>query len=211
MTVAVVYVHPRINHRLYIAAAKKFVASYQAHPPGATPHDVVVVVNGDQPNKSDERTFSPLPVKFLSHDNGGKDIGAFQLAARSLPHDLLVFVGSNVHFRVGGWLDIMVRSFEKFGPGVYGPYAFHQPDIHIRTTCFWIPRELFLLYPHYIHNESRYEFEHGRSSITRWCIENGFNAWMVTMRGAFPPQHWTHVENQDALILDQHSDRIGYK
>lgn len=211
MTVDLVYVYPRINQRVYLPLAKRFARTYMEHPAGGVPHDINVVINGDFPNHTDAKTFSPLPVKFLAHDNYGKDIGAFQMAARTLKSDLIVCIGANVHFRRGGWLDIMVNAVEKNGPGIYGAYCFHQPMIHVRTTCFWMPRELLNLYPHQIGNESRYDFEHGPNSIAKWCIDAGFNAWMVTTNEIFPPDKWRHVENHEALILDQHSDTIGYK
>jgi len=211
VTVALIYVHPRQKQKVYVPAAKQFVASYMNHPPGATPHDIFVVVNGDRPNQSDVNTFKPLPVQFLQHDNFGKDIGAFQMAARTIPHDIIVCLGANVHFRRGGWLDVMMNAMNKFGPGIYGAYAFHEPGIHIRTTCFWLPREMFNLYPHNIGNESRYDFEHGPNSIAKWSIDVGFEAWMVTWDHVLPHPQWRHVENHEALILDQHSDRIGYK
>jgi len=213
MTVAVVYVHPRTNQKVYLSAARRFVTSYVTHPPGGTQHDLYVVINGDEPRQSDQRTFSPLAPKYLQHDNYGKDIGAFQFAARTLPHyDLMVFLGSHVHFRQAGWLDVMVHAVERNGPGIYGAYAFHEPSPHIRTTCFWMPTQLLLMYPHMVGNDFRYEFEHGAAnSIVRWINDSGFASWMVTWTGTFPQQSWRHVENKEALILDQHSDRIGYK
>lgn len=211
MTVSVVYIHPRVNQRVYIPAAHRFARTYVQHPPGGTEHDIHVVVNGDKPNKSDERTFKPVSVNFLSHDNYGKDIGAFQMAARTLPSDLIVCLGANVHFRRAGWLDIMVAAVEKNGPGIYGAYCFHQPAIHVRTTCFWMPRQLLNHYPYQVGNGMRYEFEHGHNSVTRWCIASGFNAYMVTWDHVFEPSQWRHVENHEALVLDQHSDRIGYR
>lgn len=186
--------------------------SYTQHPPGGTNHELHVIINGDEPRKQDERTFSPLDPVFHQHDNFGKDIGAFQFAARTIPADLMIFLGSPVHFRRAGWLDVMVNAYERNGPGIYGSYAFHQPALHIRTTNFWMPPDLLNGYPHVVGNEHRYMFEHGgKDSITEWTIGVGFNAWMVTWRGIFPPKQWTHVHNEEALLLDQHSDSIGYK
>jgi len=211
--VAVVYVHPRINAQLYVPMARRFASSYQTHPPGATDHDLYVIINGGPKEQYDDRNFRPLAPQFMSHDNTGKDIGAFQSAAFQRPdYDLMVFMGSHVHFRQAGWLDVMVAAFEQNGPGMYGAYAFHTPALHIRTTCFWMPPALFNLYPVHIGNDQRYEFEHGRvHGIAKWTIDSGFNSWMVTFGGSFPPQHWRHVENHEALVLDQHSDRIGYR
>jgi hypothetical protein len=171
------------------------------------------MINGDMPRTSDLIPFKPLPVRLMTHDNWGKDIGAFQRAARDIQNcDLMVFCGSHIHFRQAGWLDIMVKSFENNGPGVYGAYAFHQPNPHIRTTCFWMPPELLNAYPHAVGNDFRYEFEHGSAhSIVKWTTDVGFNAWMVTWAGVFAQKDWRHVENHEALVLDQHSDRIGYK
>ena len=161
MNVAVVYVHPRMSVKTYIPAAKRFAQSYLMNPPGATPHEVYVMINGDMPRAHDLKTFSPLPVRLMTHDNYGKDIGAFQRAARDIRNcDLMVFCGAHVHFRQGGWLDVMVNAFERNGPGIFGAYGFHQPHLHIRTTCFWMPPELLLGYPILVGNENRYEFEH---------------------------------------------------
>lgn len=211
MTVDLVYIHPRTKPQVYIPAAKKFIRSYMENPPGGVQHELNVVINGDFPKQSDIKTFEPIPVKFLQHDNYGKDIGAFQMAARTLKSDLIVCIGANVHFRRPGWLDIMVRAVQRNGPAIYGAYCFHQPGIHVRTTFFWMPRDLLNLYPHQIGNESRYDFEHGPNSIAKWCIDVGFGAYMVTWDEVFPHEKWRHVENHEALILDQHSDRIGYK
>lgn len=213
MRVAVCYVHPRANQFTYLGAARRFKDSYMRHPPGGTDHELYVIINGDEPRGQDQRTFKPLAPHFLQHDNYGKDIGAFQFAARTIKDcDLMVFCGAHVHFRQPGWLDVMVGAYERNGPGIYGAYAFHQPALHIRTTCFWMPPQLLLAYPILVGNDQRYEFEHGHThGICKWVIDTGFNAWMVTWKGTLPPDHWRHVENGEALVLDQHSDRIGYK
>ena len=201
-----------MNQKTYVPAARRFVQSYLNNPPGATPHEIYVFINGDIVRQSDMPLFKPLPVKFKSHDNFGKDIGAFQRAAREIPCDLMVFCGAHVHFRKPGWLDLMVNAFERNGPGIYGAYGFHAPHLHLRTTCFWMPPDLLNMYPILVGNDHRYEFEHGPThGISKWVIDSGFNAWMVTWTGTFPPNNWRHVENQEAAILDQHSDRIGYQ
>lgn len=212
MNAAIIYIHPRPDMRKYIPAARRFAASYIQHPPGATQHDVYVVVNGDIVRKYDEKPFHPLPVKLITHDNFGKDIGAFQKCAREIKgYDLMVFCGAEVRFRRAGWLDLMMMAYEKKGPGIFGAFAFHQPALHIRTTCFWMPPELLNLYPYQIGNEHRYDFEHGANSIAKWTIDSGFNAWMVTWLGIYPPAEWRHVENHEAVVLDQHTARIGYQ
>ena len=212
MKVALVYVHPRVEQKRYLSLARRFVQSYTLHPPGSTDHELHVVINGDEPRKSDERTFSPLSPIYHQHNNAGKDIGAFQKVATEIVADLIVFMGSPVHFRKAGWLDIMVNAFERNGPGIYGAFAFHQPNPHIRTTCFWMPPEFMRGYPYYVGNHNRYEFEHGRdNSIVKWITSFGLGAWLVTWNSILPMSHWRHVTNEEAVVLDQHSDRIGYK
>jgi len=211
MRIAIIYVYPKVNTARYRAAAQRFVNSYQKNPPGERPHSIHVAVNGGKLVRSDELLFEGLPVTFFSHDNYGKDIGAFQKAAREIDCDLMIFMGSHIHFRKPGWLDLIALAFEQNGPGMYGAYAFHTPSLHIRTTSFWMPPNLLNAYPLNVGSPHRYEFEHGsKHGVAKWVINSGFSAWMLTWKGVFPPSEWHHVENKDALFLDQHSDTIGY-
>lgn len=212
VTTSIVYCFPRTNHEKYNRAARLFVSSYLKHPPGVTPHEIIVAINGQPgPNRNDERLFSPLPVRFTSHTNVGKDIGAYQMVAREYPADLQLYFGAHTHFRKSGWLDVIVNSFLRHGPGLYGAWGFHEPAMHIRTTAFWMPSELLNAYPHEIHNGTRYEFEHGRShSILKFVKDLGLEAWMVTWKATYPSAQFTHVTNEDSLILDQHTQSIGY-
>jgi len=213
MTCSVIYIYPRTNREKYTRAAHIWRDAYLAHPPGITPHDVFVVLNGQGgPTKADERLFSPIPVKFIAHTNVGKDIGAFQMMARTYPVDLQVCLGAHARPRRAGWLDLIVSSYLRHGPGLYGAYGFKEPALHIRTTNFWLPSELLNAYPHEIHNGNRYGFEHGaRESILRFVKDLGLEAWMVTWRGTYPSSQFRHVENDEAIFLDQHVDTIGYK
>lgn len=211
MKVALVYCYPDLSARTYNPLARRFVTSYMDHPPGAVDHDLHVMVNaGKSGNPNYPRMFSPLVPSFTMHDNLGKDIGAYQRAAQHIKADLMVFLGSPIHFRRGGWLDRIVSVYEEYGPALYGCWAFHQPAIHIRTTAFWCPPELLNSYPYVVTNDSRYEFEHGNHSIVKHVLNLNLPAFMVTWDGCYPLEHWHHVENEQCLMLDQHTDRIGY-
>jgi len=211
MKVALVYIYPETQSHIYVPAARRFVESYMKFPPGAQDHEVHVIVNYGQPgNPNYARLFNPLSCTFRTHDNRGKDIGAFQKAAQEIPCDLMVFLGASVHFRRGGWLDRIVNVYEQNGPGFYGCWGFHQPAVHIRTTAFWCAPELLNSYPYVVHNDSRYEFEHGQRSIVNHVANLGLQNYMVTWQGCYPIESWGHVPNEDCLMLDQHSDRIGY-
>lgn len=210
MKVAVTYVMPVVQSHIYEPLAKRFAQSYMAHPPGESDHSLHVLVNGGPISDRQRKLFDPVPFQFHQHNNSGKDIGAFQMAADTIPCDLLVCLGANIHFRRAGWLDRIVRAYEDNGPGLYGGWAFHQPLWHIRTTAFWITPQIFKSYPWVVSDQNRYEWEHGQGSITRWTLDHGFGCYMVTWGGVFDPQNWHHVENNDCLMLDQFCDRQGF-
>ena len=214
MKIAIVYIYPALDARRYQSMARRFVQNYMKFPPGASPHEITIMVNaGDSGHlKIYDRTFRPLTCKFVMHTNFGKDIGAFQSAAESLKEfDLMVCLGAPTRPRSAGWLDYIARIYESNGPGLYGAWGFHQPRPHIRTTAFWLPPKLFTSYPHRVSNEIRYEFEHGTGSIRAHAASLGMDSFMVTLRGCFPISDWHHAANEDCLFLDQHTDRIAYK
>jgi len=210
--VVVAYVYPMVNTGMYNLLAERFVRSYMDHPPGAHPHELYVVVNGGDPRSPYLKSiFSAITGSFLHHNNYGKDIGAYQKAAHEVPCDLLVCLGSHVHFRRAGWLDRIVDAFQNNGPHLYGCWAFHQPKDHIRTTAFWCPPELLKSYPLAVGDGDRYEFEHGNKSIVHHVNGLGLGCYQVTWDGVYAPEGWHHVENDQCLMLDQHTDRLGYQ
>lgn len=211
MQVAVVYCYPNLMPKTYDPMAARFAQTYVDNPPGETDHELYVVVNGGgRLTSRQERLFDPLAPKYVYHSNVGKDVGAFQLCARSIPCDLMVCLGAPVRCNVAGWLDIMVRAVENHGPGLYGVWGFHAPAAHIRTTVFWIPPKIFNAYPIQVDDSRRYHFEHSHESITKWCLKMGFPVLQCTARGVFSLERWHHVEKADCLMLDQHSERLGW-
>jgi hypothetical protein len=211
MKVAVCYVYPNLQPRIYVSAARRFVQSYQRHPPGTSDHSLWVLVNGGELGGNQRRLFDDLPCHFLNHNNTGKDIGAFQKAAAQLTCDLMVCLGAFVNCCWTGWLDRMVRAVEDYGPTLYGAWGFHQPRPHIRTTAFWLPRELFNLYPNWVGTDYRYEFEHGRNSLTAFVRGLGLDTHIVTRNEVLPLKQWRHIREEECLLLDQHTQSIGYR
>lgn len=212
MKVCVTYIHPNLKPAKHVPAAKRFVHSFMKHPPGSfDEYELWVLVNGAPLIPSQEKLFDPLPVKFLNHDNRGKDIGAFQLAAEKLKCDLLVCFGSFVHFHWTGWLDRIVNTYLDYGPAYYGPWGFRQPRLHIRTTAFWLPPELLNGYPYWVSNDMRYEFEHGQKSMTLFSRGLGFNCYQVSRTEVLEPVRWHHLERHECILLDQHTDKMGFK
>ena len=197
---------------MYGPLAQRWASSYIQNPPGNTDHELFVVINGGSDHGPyQDRLFAPLAPNYLYHSNWAKDLGAFQMAAEVVPCDLLVCMGSHIHFHRPGWLDLIAQAYEENGPSVYGAWAFHMPRPHLRTTCFWLPPELFRAYPYVITDQTRYAFEHGPQSITLWAKSQGFEPMQVTRHGVFQMDAWHHVDVEETLFLDQHLDRAGFR
>lgn len=212
MNCVIVYIFPHIARTTYEPLARRFVQSYMDKPPGVEDHQIKVVINGGLRGPYHDSLFSPLPVQFVSHNNSGKDIGAFQMAAATFPCDLLICFGSHIHFNRAGWLDYMVAAYRENGPGLYGGYGFHHPTNHIRTTNFWMPPQLLQSYPHRIGDNQRYMFEHGGDhSITKHTFAMGYPCLQLTWDGVFSLESWHHPSREEALVLDQHTDRIPWQ
>ena len=199
-----------VQRAKYFPLAKRFADTYRRFP-GSLPHELHLLCNGAEPSALELRPFAGLPAQVHPCSNIGWDIGAFQWAAESIPCDLMVCLGSPVHFHQPGWLGRMVDSYVEFGPALFGCWAYLAPDWHVRTTCFWCPPELLRSYPFTIAStrSSRYDFEHGPHSFTRHVLSAGFPCVMVTRRGSFPFSEWKdHAPGvEDSLVLDQHINR----
>lgn len=217
MNVALVYILPHIRLDRYRPLARRFVDSYQRFPAGEE-HRLFVVVNGAIPDRIHQEPFANLGAEFLHHTNVGKDIGAYQMFAErfSDQFDLMLCLGTPVHFRRALWLSRILEAYAQHGPGLYGSYGFHQPNLHIRTTNFWLPPHLLNSYPLSISDATRYEFEHGSKSITRHVLGLGYPVMQVSWTRCVPHTGWMDhfvemMSNEEALILDQHTDSKGYR
>jgi len=193
-----------VNIRVYEPLARRFADTYRKFPPGSEPHEVCVIENGGVVTERQRHLFDGLPVSFHAHNNRGKDIGGYEMAAHTIPCDLMLCFGSHVHFWKAGWLDRIVQVFLDNGPGLYGCWAFHQPAAHIRTTAFWLTPELLRAYPFFVGDNQRYPFEHGpKDSITAFVRDSGFPVRQVTWTEVLDEQHWRHIERSEDLLRDQ--------
>ena len=206
MKICVAYVYP-VNLPRYDALACRFAQTYVDFPPGERDHDVHIYTNGGEASHKQKLLLDVLCPTYHAHDNVGKDIGAYQRAAREIECDLLICMGTPIYFHRAGWLDWLVRAYELNGPALYGCWGFYEPRHHLRTTVFWLPPQLLASYPHRVVNETRYEFEHGQKSIVNWSRSMGFENYMVTWRGVIPESQWHHVSRKDSLVIDQHCDK----
>lgn len=207
MNIAIVYILPVVNPKLYCKMARRFRDTYMEFPPGESDHTLHVIVNGGSPQPQHDELFQPLACEFGSHTNHGKDIGAFQQAAARLPCDLLVCFGSHIHFTRAGWLDRMAQVFRDQGPALYGAWGFNRPSPNLRTTGFWLPPDLLRAYPWTVGNSGRYEFERGSErGLASWANREGFGCYMVTWNSVYPMSEWGKCGYEDCLIMDQHSE-----
>jgi len=187
--VAVVYVYPTIGG-IYDSNASRFAHSLRVWP-ASYPHELKVILNGANPRKDMADVFTGLDAYFMVHDNSGFDIGALQMAASTIPCDLMVFFGSSSYLRGLGWLERMVQSFLKHGSGLYGtmwgnPEPSKNVEPHIRTTCLWTEPYFINEYPFKVSNTNqRYPFEHGKTSLTNWFIHIGLPVKVVTWEGEY--------------------------
>lgn len=206
MKVAVCYVYPLLNHAIYYPLAVRFAQGYRQFPSGYH-HELHILCNGGQFHPSVLNCFSGINYQSHQYNNRGWDIGAYQWAAENIPCDMLVCFGAPVHLHRPYWLGRMANAFIENGPGLYGYYASMVPNWHVRTTGFWCPPVLLSSYPDEIKSSkpSRYGFEFGDNSFTRFVMQAGFECFMVTWNGVYPFGKWDFAPSiDDALFLDQH-------
>ena len=205
MKIALIYIHPCTMAAVYVPMARRFVESYMENPPGECDHELHVCINGGiQMGDWSKHLFRPLAPRFFQHNNYGKDIGAYQLAADLIDCDLMVCLGAPLHFHRAGWLDRILLAYLENGPAMYGAWGFHSPRPHLRTTAFWCPPEFLNAYPNKVSNQDRYQFEHGADSLTLWSQKQGYEPLQVTWRGTYHMENWHATDVHESLFIDQH-------
>ncbi len=188
----VVYVHVPGKPE-FEAHARKFVASYQKHPPGIE-HDTIIVWNGDvEPNSQ----FNELPnVLHIKWNNSGWDIGAYLRAAESVKTEMMLLCGSHTTFRQPGWLLRMLEVWAKHGPGVYGCTASYQIRPHLNTSGFWCAPEMLRRYQgNVVTKEDRYNFEHGPNAFWMQMAAAGYPVKLVTPDEELDWPDWRKPKN----------------
>jgi hypothetical protein len=196
LKIDVVYVYPMNGNPQWDGYASRFISSYQSAAPCMV-HNTIVVCNGGAPTAKEANLFAPLPnLVFLTHDNSGWDIGAFQKASRNSTADMIVFFGSSAYVQGAGWLARMAEPFVKNPEIQYGSMG-NRGDMkikiypHIRTTGFWMQPALFNSYPHAITTPAqRFPFEHGSNCFTEFLERNGVKSNVVTWRGEYAWENW---------------------
>jgi hypothetical protein len=215
-SIAVLYCYPTPEHGAHHAdLALKFVSSYLVHPP-EFPCDLIPISNGGPPNSFARGLFEGIPdfKTWLVHDDTGYDIGAFQIAARSLRYDLAIFLGGSSYIRGKGWVNRIAQAYEHHGMALYGAMGHGGDPVqrvkpHIRSTGFWCPPGLLNRYPHRVTKpEQRYPFEHGDNCFTQWVSRQGIPVLVVTWSGEFGvtqtvPNGYHNGDQSELLLGDR--------
>lgn len=180
--VALVYVFVTGGHPHWSSLAHRFATKLRENPAGMD-HETIIVCNGPEASPPEKNIFDGLPnLRFIVDDDRAYDISAYQTAAQNTNADLIVFLGGSSYPTGPGWGLRMIEIWRAFGSALYGAMG-HQGNQsinvypHLRTTGFWMERVLFNRYPTKVsHVSQRYEFEHGRTSLTGWIRQMGLPA-----------------------------------
>jgi hypothetical protein len=205
----------------------RFVATHHAFQAGAE-HRLVPIFNGAI--NSDGNTvaihenltnpFMSLNHSFFNRTNEGWDIGGYREAAHTVckDADIMVCFGESVYFHRAGWLEHLVKAWEKFGPGMYGTLASFILRPHIQTTAFVTSPELLRKFPRKISTkDDRYEFEHGRHSFMSWLKLQQMPVKLVTFDGVYDEPMWRMPQNiiwkgdqSNCLVWCNHTDHYTH-
>lgn len=198
MTVELCYCFPRGDSHL--ANFWRFVNSYANNPPGGD-HGTVILTDEGALGDCVEftRALFTKPTIFQSHDRA-QDIGRYQAWAKQSSADILLFCGGASYFRKPGWLAKVLASVNHYGKDALygsmcntGDMAFNVYP-HIRTTGFWIGRELFNRYPVAVtQKEQRYEFEHGATGLSSWVRQEKLPVVLVGWDTEYVWPNWSNT------------------
>lgn len=217
MKVALCY--PEINSRLDLSPAfQRFAHSYREFPAG---HDHVMVIERAEypwPLLGTTRALELLydQIYMNLYHGCGRDIGAHQHAAHSLPKEVefAVFCSSQVHFHRAGWLQAILEARGKLGPGLYGAMGSFENRPHVRTCFFGVDLEIFREYPHVINSrEKSLEFESGPQNFSLWVDAQGASVRVVYWEGAYkledcrkPANIFRNGDQSNCLTWDRHTE-----
>lgn len=191
---------------------QRFVDSYLKFKP-AIKHKLTVVCCNGEKDAATELMFANIDCSFSYYNGGGWDIGAYQAIAQTMDCDLVVCCNSQVHFWKNGWLERLVETAERYGPGVYSPMASYEVSPHLRTSCMAFSPQLMRAYPHLIDSRAKAcYFEHADWNFSAWVERQGYPALMVTWDSEYsradwrkPPNIFRKGDQSNCLVWDRHT------
>jgi hypothetical protein len=178
--------------------ASRFVSTWHEYGPGHE-CDLMVICQGGPLSTELAMIFAPLnPIYYPRPNDPGLDISAYQDAARGpcADYDAVLWLGESNYFHREGWLKRLVEAWNKYGQGMYGPYASNAIRGHLNTTAFFCAPSLVKQYPvRAVTRQDRYEFEHGENALWRRANRQNIPVMMVTWDGEWGPRNWRMPQN----------------
>ena len=202
--------HPDI----YKKAANRFADTYKKYPAGFE-HKLFLIDSNDGLTPAVATIFENIPHEVIKYRGSGWDIGAHQFAALCMsPEDWLMGFSSWAHFRQAGWLRAFADARNLHGDGLYGSTSSFERFVHIRTTGFFIRCERVHRYPYGCNSkEESLAWEHAPHSISQWCIQQGYGAWLVTPEATVTLENSRELDNvfrrgdqSNIWTYDKHTD-----
>lgn len=175
----------------------RFVSTWLEHPPGIET-DVLAICNGGLPNSEQGIMLTSLKSRFYPRSNEGFDIAGYIECSKGIlaAYDMVLFLGESNYFWKEGWLKRLVEARERYGPGMYSPFATHVIRAHLQTTAFFITPSLLASYPFKVTDkESRYALEHGPRALWRRLHARNIPVRLVTWDGCWAPGQWRLPKN----------------
>ena len=178
--------------------ASRFVATFKEYPPEYDA-DLMVICNGGPLSTDLAMIFAPLnPLCYPRPNDPGWDVSAFQDASRGpcADYDAVLWLGESNYLHKAGWLKRLVKAWDKYGPGMYGPYSSNAIRAHLNTTAFFCSPLLVKRYPiRAVDRVTRFEFEHGTNSLWRRAQRIGLPVRLVTWDSEWEPRMWRTPRN----------------
>ena len=196
--------------------AARFTSTYLENP-SEYPHRLIIVCNGGSLSPALKNNFNGLDCEFYIRGNDdGKDISAFQEIAKKVSCDFLICLGESITIRGPNWIDRMMQSRLRMGPGMYGFFSSHIVRAHLNTTAFAIDPDLLVRYPPVDTNAKRYDFEHGPGCLWQRVYKSNLATVFVTWDGDWLPGHWRDAKNilssgdqSNLLVWSHHCDEFS--
>ena len=185
-------------------------------PPG-TPCDLWVSCNGGPLATEQWLMFAPMSARMFPRANdGGFDLTGYMDAVRGpcADYDAVLCLGESVHFRREGWLQRLSDAWQRWGPGMYGPFGSNNARPHLQTSAFMVSPAMLRSYPiRPLNRAQRFGFEHGEQALWRRLAQSGKPVRCVTWDGEWPPQLWRLPQNclwrgdqSNLLMMNNHAE-----